>query len=319
MKLTRLHALFFVMCLVWGATWVVVKIGLETVPPIFFAGTRFTVAGSILLGILQWQGVTMRIVRADLPRLALVTLLVICATYALLFWGVQFVSSGFAAVLNLTLMPVVLFAIAALMGEERFSPVRAAGVAFGVAGLLLLFGPQALNSELEAGAAGSTMWFIGGGAIALSAFSYSLGSVFARPLLRSYPAALVSGVTTLGGGVVLLVGALALEPGATAALSGRWGGAAWASWGFLVLCGSLLAYTTFLRLVREWGASRAGSYAFVSPVIAVLLGVLVFNETVTSMDVLGMAVMLAGAWLALRPVEQDLAVSQRPIRQHVAE
>jgi drug/metabolite transporter (DMT)-like permease len=81
----------------------------------------------------------------------------------------------------------------------------------------------------------------------------------------------------------------------------------------------LLAYTTFLRLVREWGASRAGSYAFVSPVIAVLLGVLVFNETVTSMDVLGMAVMLAGAWLALRPVEQDLAVSQRPIRQHVAE
>lgn len=308
MRLTRSHALFAAMCLIWGATWVAVKIGLEAVPPVFFAGTRFTAAGGILLGALWWQGAMGRIARSDLPRLAAVTLLMIAATYALLYWGAQFVSSGLAAVLDLALMPVALLAIAALLGEERFSPARAAGVALGIAGLLVLFGPQALDGGgPEGGEAGTAMWLAGGGAIVLSALVYSLGSVLARPLLRAYPPVLVSGVTTLGGGLALVVGALVLEPGAVAALSGRWGGAAWASWGFLVLFGSLVAYTTFLRLVRDWGASRAGSYAFVSPVIAVALGVLAFGEAVTVTDALGMAVMLAGAWLTLRPVAPEHA------------
>lgn len=307
MKLTRSHALFALVCLVWGATWIAVKVGTEAVPPVFFAGTRFTAAGVILLAALQWQGTIGRIARADLPRLAAVTLLMISATYALLFWGAQFVSSGLAAILDLALMPVALLAIAALLGEERFSPARAVGVALGVAGLLMLFGPKALNGGGPEGATGTTMWFVGGGAIIVSTFTYSLGSVLARPLLRAYPTTLLSGVTTLGGGVVLLAGALVLEPGATVMLSGRWGGAAWASWCFLVLFGSLVAYTAFLRLVREWGASRAGSYAFVSPIIAVLLGVVAFGEAVTATDVLGMAVMLGGAWLTLQPVEQPSA------------
>ena len=85
------------------------------------------------------------------------------------------------------------------------------------------------------------------------------------------------------------------------ALWGGWGTPAWAAWIFLVLFGSLAAYTIFLQLVREWGASRAGAYAFVSPAIAVLLGVWVFGEVVTLVDALGIATMLAGAWLTLRP------------------
>ncbi len=310
MKFTRLHALFALMCLVWGATWVALKVGTEAVPPVFFAGTRFTVAGVILLAALQWQGNVGRIARADLPRSAAVTLLMISATYALLFWGAQFVSSGLAAILDLALMPVALLAVAALLGEERFSPARAVGVALGVVGLLILFGPKVLNGGgPEEGATGTTMWFVGSGAIVLSTLTYSLGSVLARPLLRAYPPTLLSGATTLGGGIVLLTGALVQEPGAAAMLSGRWGSAAWASWGFLVLFGSLVGYTAFLRLVREWGASRAGSYAFVSPIIAVLLGVVAFGEVITPTDVLGMAVMLVGAWLTLRPVEQPLAAS----------
>jgi drug/metabolite transporter (DMT)-like permease len=261
----------------------------------------------------RWQGGAGRIARADLPRLAAVTLLMISATYALLFWGAQFVSSGLAAILDLALLPVAMLAIAALLGEERFSRVRAAGVALGVAGLLLLFGPQALRgSQPEQGEAGTLMWYLGGGAIVLSALLYSLGSVLARPLLRAYPLGLVSGATTAAGGAVLLAGALALEPGAVAALSGRWGAAAWGSWVFLVLCGSLVAYTAYLRLVREWGASRAGSYAFVSPIIAVLLGVVVFGETVTGTDALGMAVMLAGAWITLRPAGEAAPSQARP-------
>ncbi|MGO6929665.1 EamA family transporter [Rhizobium ruizarguesonis] len=87
-----------------------------------------------------------------------------------------------------------------------------------------------------------------------------------------YPALFVSGVTTLVGGIVLLTAALAFEPGADSALSGDWGTVAWLGWFFLVIFGSLIGYTTFMRLLRDIGACRAGSYAFVSPVIAVVLG-----------------------------------------------
>jgi drug/metabolite transporter (DMT)-like permease len=136
-------------------------------------------------------------------------------------------------------------------------------------------------------------------AVASAAFTYGYGSVLARPLLRAYPALLLAGVTTFIGGVGLLVIALILEAGAFSALSGDWGLIVWASWFFLVVFGSLIGYTTYMRLLRDVGASRAGSYAFVSPVIAVVLGAIFFAERVTLFDVVGIVVMLSGAYLAM--------------------
>lgn len=77
------------------------------------------------------------------------------------------------------------------------------------------------------------------------------------------------------------------------------GTSAWTAWFFLVIFGSLVGYTTYMRLLRDIGASRAGSYAFVSPVIAVVLGALFFAEQVTVSDVIGIIVMLTGAYLAM--------------------
>ena len=108
-------------------------------------------------------------------------------------------------------------------------------------------------------------------------------------------------MTTALGGFILLVVSLFFEDGARDALSGDWGWAAWGGWLFLVLFGSLIGYTIYMRLLRDIGASRSGSYAFVSPAIAVLLGVILLGETVDVVDLAGMAVMLLAAWLALRP------------------
>jgi drug/metabolite transporter (DMT)-like permease len=108
----------------------------------------------------------------------------------------------------------------------------------------------------------------------------------------------------LGGGLVLSVCALGFEPGAGAAMRFDWGLSAWSGWLFLVLFGSLVAFTAYLQLVRIWGTARAGAYAFVSPIVAVALGVAIFHEPVTRTDAAGMAIMLAGAWLTLRPVTQ---------------
>jgi drug/metabolite transporter (DMT)-like permease len=286
--------LFAAICLIWGATWLAIKFGIATVPPLIFAGTRFIMAGAALLIYLRLRGERLVIDRADLARLAIVAATMIVACYALLFWGALYVSSGLSAILNLATMPIALLAIGLAAGEESFGTRRAVAILCGTVGLVMLFGQR-----LAGPSSGSLVEFLGAVACATSAIVYALGSVLARPLLRRYSIMLISGLTTLFGGCALTSIALVAEPGAIVALAGNWGVMAWLGWLFLVLFGSLGAFTMYMRLVRDWGPSRAGSYAFVSPIVAVLLGAAVFGERLTLLEGLGMGAMLAGAWLSL--------------------
>ena len=288
---------FLLLCLIWGSTWIGIKAGVATVPPLFLAGSRFTAAGMILLTIVVARGEwTVR--RGDLPRLAAAAVLMIAICYGSLFWGMVFIDSGTAAVLEMGLTPVALLGFALLLDEEPGTARKILAIALGIVGLLVLFGPTAkaawTNADADAGRRA-----LGAAAVASAAVTYGWGSVVARPLLRVHPAMLVSGATTFGGGVVLLLASLALEPGAVGALRGDWGLKAWAGWLFLVIFGSLIGYSVYLRLLRDIGASRAGLYAFVSPVIAVLLGALTLGEAVTRLDLVGMAILLFAAWLAM--------------------
>jgi len=298
MKRSTAYSLFLVMCLVWGLTWIAIKIGLASIPPLLYAGTRFTVAGAILLA---WQAIAARrraaplgIRRRDLGDMLIVSLLVIVATYSLLFWGMRNVASGLAAVLNLAFMPIALFTIGLAYGEERFTARQLVAVALGVVGLVVLFRPAS-----SVGRDGGELW--GMAAIIGGTAAYSWGSVLSRKLLRAYEPVLVSGVTCLGGGVTLMALAAALEPIDAATLRAFLSPSIAASWLFLVVFGSLGAFTIYLRLVRDWGTAKAGMYAFVSPVIAVLVGVLVSGEAARASDFLGMSLMLAATWFALGP------------------
>lgn len=293
--------LFALMCLIWGATWLAMKLGVASVPPIFFGGTRFVAAGLALLLWAVLRGQTRRLRRGEVGRLLLVQLLMVVLTYAPLFWAIVYVPSGLAAVLDLSLTPVSLLVFGILFGEESWSLGRAAALGLGFGGLFVLFGPQIVApSDLLA------LW--GAGAIVLSAIVYSLGSVIARKLATSLDATYLSGLTLLPGGIVLTLGALAFEPGAANAARLQWSLEAWAGWGFLVAFGSLVAFTVYLRLIAEWGPARAGSYAYVSPVIAVLLGVLVLGERLTIRDGIGMALLLGAAFCSLRA--QSLAAGR---------
>ena len=102
---------FVFMSLIWGATWLAMKLGVATVPPIFFGGTRFLVAGLLLLLLAMVRGETRRFNWRELGRLLLVQLLIVVLTYAPLFWGILYVPSGLTAVLDLTLMPVSLIGL----------------------------------------------------------------------------------------------------------------------------------------------------------------------------------------------------------------
>ena len=283
---------FAVICLIWGATWLALKFGLAVVPPLIFAGTRFIVAGAAILAFLWLRREPLRIERADWLRLAIVTSTLVVGCYALLFWGTIYVSSGVSAILNLATMPVALMAIGIMAGEESFGTRRLFAIACGVLGLVMLFAQRITGP-------GSLIGVLGAMAVAGSAIVYAAGSVTARPLLRRYSTPLISGLTTLIGGLVLTLISIAVEPGGRAALDGQWGLMAWLGWWFLVLFGSLCAFTMYMQLVRDWGPSRAGTYAFVSPIVAVLLGSLVLGERLSLLEGAGMVAMLAGAWLSL--------------------
>jgi drug/metabolite transporter (DMT)-like permease len=145
MKCSTAYTLFLAMCVVWGLTWIAIKIGVASIPPLLFAGTRFTVAGIILLAwqalAARGQAASLRIRRSDWGGMLIVSLLVIVGTYSLLFWGMRNVASGLAAVLNLAFMPIALFAIGLAYGEERFTTRQLVAVALGVVGLVVLFRP----------------------------------------------------------------------------------------------------------------------------------------------------------------------------------
>ncbi len=294
-------SLFLLVCLLWGGTWVPLKYDLRQIPPLFLAGTRFGCAGLLLLAGLALRGRLPLPARADWPRFLAVTALLMVGTYPLLFWGAEFVSSGLSAVLDLAFMPVALLLFGVAFRQDRLTLPRSLGIGVGVVGLVVLFYPAIAAAWAGPDQRGGGFPVLGAAAIVLSALIYALGSVISRPLIRAYGPAPVAGGTMLLGGSVLLVAALVLEPGARIGAPMAWNFATWASWLFLVLLGSIVAYTAYLELLRLWGAARAGAYAFISPIVAVGLGVVVFHETLTPRSAVGMAIMLAGAYLTLRP------------------
>lgn len=290
----RQRILFAILCIVWGTTWLALKAGVTFVPPAFFSGTRWTTAGLVLLLWRMARGQSVRVPMRLLGRLILVSLLMVALNAVIQLYGLRFVSSGLAAVISAALTPISLLGFSVLAGQEAFHPRQAWAIALGVLGILILFGPAALAGRLD----GAEL--LGALGVMVGCLCYSLGSVLARPLMRTLPPAQVAASTNFIGGLVLLIGALIFEPGAGAALSGHWGAEAWLAWWYLLLPGSLGATLIYFLLVRDWGASRTGTYAFVSPVIAVLLGVMVFGEHVHVADALGMVLMIAAAGLVLR-------------------
>lgn len=292
--LARQRALFAFLCFVWGTTWIAMKVAVATVPPGFFAGTRWTVAGIVLLGLRWAKGKPISLPRRIWPRLVFVSVLMIGFNQVIQLYGLRYVPAGLATVISSALTPISLVGFSVMAGQERFTGRQVAALAFGVVGTILLFGQKALAGHLG--------WpeVLGAGGVIVGCLAYSLGSVMARPLMRTLAPGEVAAMTNCIGGLLLLGGSLAFEPGSGAALAGHWGWPAFACWLYLLLPGSLGASLIYFLLVRDWGAGRTGSYAFISPVIGVVAAVLLMGERVDAGEVLGMGLMLGSAALVLR-------------------
>lgn len=306
------RAMFAFICLVWGTTWLAMKVGIASVSPGVFAGLRWSVSGSILLLIMHFRGERVRPPPRLIPRLVLVSVLLITLNQVIQLYGLKLITAGLAAVISSALTPIALIGFAVALGQERVTTRQILALGVGVVGVGTLFGPQAL--------AGTLQWseLSGAGGVTIGCLCYTLGSVMTRPMMRSFGAVQLAGLTGAIGGTILLLASAVLEPGGWESLRFRWGWPAFFAWLYLLVPGSLLSTTMYFLLVRDWGASRPGTYAFISPVIAVIAGVTLFGEHLDWGDAAGMMLMLAGAGLALRraPVVRPAAspISDPPAR-----
>ncbi len=290
----RQRALFAVLCFVWGTTWLAMKVGIASVPPGVFAGTRWTSAGLILL-IWRWaRGQRLQIPMRLTGRLVIVAILMVSLSQVIQLYGLRHITAGLAAVLSSALTPITLLGFSVAMRQERFDWRQLGAIAIGVAGILVLFGPAAIAGKLD-------IWeLLGAVGVIIGTLSYSAGSVMARPLMTTLAPAQMAAMTNLIGGALLLVSSVVLEPGAFEALIHPWGWSATIAWLYLLFPGAIMSTVIYFLLVRDWGASRTGTYAFVSPVIAVILGTTLFDEKLDVGDVAGMALMLIAAAIVLR-------------------
>jgi drug/metabolite transporter (DMT)-like permease len=292
------HLLFLVMSLIWGATWIATKAGLAAVPPFFFGAARYILVSVVMVFVVRDLRAVFGSRRA--LRIILSGTLVVATTYAFIYWGMQYVASGVSGVVNMSMNPVCLFGLAILLGQERPSWRHALALVLGVGGLVLLFSGKTTLT-------GSTMELWGAAALVAGSLCYCLGSVLSRPLLDQLTPLQLTAAQALVGAVGLSALSLAAEPISSATFAALLTPAPLAGLFFLVLGGTFVAYVIFLRLMRDWGASRAGLYSFVSPVVALVLGAIVFGEPLTWREMTGAAIMLMAAWIAVarRPIAEQ--------------
>ena len=279
---------FTVLSLIWGSTWMFIKIGLEDLPPLSFAGIPFVIGAIILACVVAWQ-------RAPLPRagrdwllMATTGLLAFSVNYGLLFWGEQHVSSGLAALLQTTI-PVFGLVIAHYhLPGERVTAEKLAGVLLGVAGVGVIF-----SNQLSLGGRMS-LW--GSAAIVLGALSVAYGNVLVKARGGHIQPALLAAVQMACGLVPLLAFGYLTE-GSPFAF--RWTARAVTALLYLALVGSAVAFLLYYWLVRHVDVTKTMLIALITPLLAVVLGMIFLGETLTWRALAGGALIMAGVGLVV--------------------
>ncbi|HEV2250745.1 MAG TPA: EamA family transporter [Candidatus Limnocylindria bacterium] len=265
---------------IWGSTYLAIAIAVQTLPPLFSAGIRFCIAGLVLLGFIAARR-GLRVERAQLIGAAVVGLLLLVGGNGFVVLAERTVPSGLTALI-IASVPLWIVVFRRIVGD-RIHPSTFVGVAVGFAGVAFLVVPR--------GASGTVDPF-GLGLLLFATVSWALGTFLAPRLRMPRDGLLSTGIQQLAGGIVLViagagVGELThLEPSA-------WSAHSLLALGYLVVFGSLVAFTAYSWLLQHAPVSLVSTYAYVNPVVAVLLGALVLAEPVTPSIVLGAAIIVA--------------------------
>ena len=281
-ELLKAYSAWGAVCLFWGTTYLAIRIGVGVLPPALFAGIRFTVAGFIFFIFLRLRGRSLPNRKAFLDA-AVVGIALLVTANGLVVWSEQWVPSGLAALIVATLPFWMAFFEGLLPSGDRLTLKKISGIVLGFCGLVLLFWPD-LKGSLDMKYLTRVL------VLFLAPCSWAAGSIYSkyRPV-RTDPLMAASLQMIIAGIILLVIGAslgewsrFTFDPVGLGAMI------------YLILFGSIVGYGSFIYALSKLPASKVSTYAYINPLIAVILGWLVLGERLDGWMIIGTVVVLLG-------------------------
>jgi drug/metabolite transporter (DMT)-like permease len=274
---------FAIIYLVWGSTFLAIRVGVREVPPFLFAGMRFLAAGVVLYGWMRARGTPSPTVR-EWSAASLLAVLIFVFDYGLLFWAERRVPSGIAAVMLATIPVFMALGEIVFLRTQRLTLRLGVALLAGIAGVAALVGHTMTMGEAPVDTAGAI-------ALIIAAMSWSVAASLTKKVTLPASKVMSSGVQMLSGGVLLTL---------TAALLGEFHGfhiqavsrGAWLALAYLIVAGSIVAFTAYVWLIHHESPTKVGTYAYVNPVVAVLVGHFLGGEAIGPRTIVGTLLVL---------------------------
>jgi drug/metabolite transporter (DMT)-like permease len=287
-------ALYGLLCLVWGSTWLVIKVGYGGLGPFNVAAIRFFIAGAVFVALVPLLGARWPRGRGEWFVVGWVGILLFALDYGLIYWGEQHLESGLTAILFATLPLITVFFAHAYVPGDRLTPRKLAGTVLACLGVVALFGDHV---RLDPSKTGPMLAIVASAACAAAA-----GVVTKRHGRHLHPAAL-NAPAMLVGAVALLLMSVAAGDGFTLPRDD----ATWWAVGYLAIAGSVLTFLVYFTLLKTWSVTSLSFISVFTPVVALLLGFVFLGERPTKLTALGAILILTGVALALsRPQASGL-------------
>jgi len=279
---------FAIIYLVWGSTFLAIRVGVREVPPFLLAGMRFLVAGLVVYLWMLARGERSPTARQWLSVVILAALIFV-VDYGLVFWAEQWVPSGITAVMMATIAVFMALSEIIILRTQRITFRLAMALLVGIGGVAVL-----MSRSFHLG--GAPINRAGAIALIVGAIGWSVASALTRKLPLPPSKVMSSGAQMLAGGVLLTLTAAALgEFHGFHPVRVSWG--AWFALLYLIVVGSIVAFTAYVWLIHHESPTKVGTYAYVNPVVAVLIGYFFGGEALGLRTILGTVFVLASVVL----------------------
>jgi drug/metabolite transporter (DMT)-like permease len=290
-----------------GSSFLAIKISIDTIPPLLSAAIRFTIAGSVLLTVYlirkEYEHKREHIGKQQWRDTIVLAIAFFLGGQGLLTWGSQFLSSGMTGLLNSTI-PLWVAIIAFALYRRGMSKLTVIGLAAGFGGLMLLIAPSLGSGTLDP---------MGLTALLLSSIAWACGSIYSAKAKIPVSILASSGMLMVSGGLILMAASFILGEFRGLDISQISGSSLFALI-YLITVITVIGFTDFYWLLRVTTASLANTFAYVSPVIAVILGWAILHETITMIMAIAMSVILLGvALMVTKPKARKTSLTTKSV------
>jgi drug/metabolite transporter (DMT)-like permease len=289
--LFKLVSVYILLCLIWGSTWLAIRLGLDSLTPFMSAGFRFFLASMIIMFFMKIRKLSIQLDKRSLTLYLVLTFFSYALPFALIYWSEQYIPSGLAAVL-FAVYPffIAVFSYLVIPGEE-IGIYKISGMAAGFAGIIVIFSDQ-IGGDMSVYALGMIAVVLGallqsGVAVTIKKYGHHL-----NPLSMNFIPMLISGIL-LGITGIITEDLSSLRFDSNAVLSVT----------YLALFGSVITFTSYYWLLKHMNIILLSLIAFITPVIALLLGWIISGEVLMTHQITGSVMVLAGLLIAnLSPI-----------------